>query len=351
MERSRIRGGALVVALCTVAALGGCTEGSTTSPADALPETSVRDEPVSGVPDLSVGDGAFAGPNFDFALGETYRTDVPMSGPTGERLEAFFRVALDPLQDLSGLLERPVSVRYERCGQANAFHDRATDTITLCHELSEYAAGLFEPLVDPASNDPDGILEGYVLVSMGFVLYHEIAHALDFQRDLPIVGNFESAMDSIATVIAVETGRYLYSLGGGALFGREATSLTGQHGGGLDRLGDINCWTLGGETLVESTLVDPELAETFDLRGGGARLRGGVRAAARHGPLLGAGAEPARARRVRSGWWRDVRRLAAGPALRRSVARGQRFPTRRRGGAWSASSPRPSRRSSGSCPA
>ena len=286
MERSSSRFGALGTALVCALALAGCTDESPESTV-AQTDDGVGDLPAGAAPSATA-DDAVPGPHFELVVGESYRSDPAPHSFEVERLEAFFGAALEPLQELPGLLERPVSVVYERCGEANAFHDRATDTITLCHELSEYAADLFGPLVRPDSNDPETdatMLESHVLFAMGFVLYHEVAHALDFQRGLPIVGNFESAMDSIATVIAVETGRYLYALGGAALFGREPTSLAGQHGGGLDRLGDIDCWAIGGEASVQAQFVDPGIASTFDYEGAGrdceaeyARLSDTVRA-------------------------------------------------------------------------
>lgn len=71
--------------------------------------------------------------------------------------------------------------------------------------------------------------------------------ALDYRRDLPIVGNIESAVDSIATVIAVETNAPLHALAGAELSFDTPPSLAGRHGGGVDRAGDIHCWTIGGD--------------------------------------------------------------------------------------------------------
>ena len=263
------RAGAMGLALGACLALAGCTESgetndpvvATTAPADtnALEGTTPAE------------DDAPAAPNFTFAVGEAYRDDPSTSPTFVARLEDFFGGALAPLQRLPGLLPRTVSVVYDRCGTANAFNDGATDTITLCHELSEYAYELFSDgmAVEP-SNDPEGDLEfltNQVLSAMAFVLYHEIGHALDGQLELPLAGNVESNVDSIATVIAVETGKPLYAISGAALFYEQPPSLAGVHGGGVDRGGDIACWTVGGDPSARAMLADAQITDIFGIAG------------------------------------------------------------------------------------
>ena len=272
MERSSGRVGAAGLALAACLALGACGGGASggggaqTGPAARPAAQGAGGEAPADAP--SVADDAPAGPNFRFVVGEAYRNDPSTSAPFVAQLEGFFEGALAPLQRLPGLLPRTVSVVYDRCGEANAFHYGATDRIVLCHELAEYAYGLFGS--GPGSNDPEGDLRRdtlLVLSAMGFVLYHEIGHALDFQRGLPIAGNVESAVDSIATVIAVETGKPLYATAGAAVFGEEPPSLAARHGGGLDRGGDIVCWTVGGDEFARSQLVDPEIRDVFAAAG------------------------------------------------------------------------------------
>ena len=201
-------------------------------------------------------------PNFRLLLGERYRSEVGTA--SARNTEAFLEAALAPLERLPGLLPRTVSVVYDRCDRADAFHDGTADTITLCHELAEYALELFESA--STSQDPEerGDLASLQARSaVAFVLYHEIAHALDFQLELPVVGNLESAMDSIATVIAVETGQPLHSIAGAALVGHEPPSLADGHGDGVDRGGDIVCWTVGGDETARAQLLAPTVSDVF----------------------------------------------------------------------------------------
>ena len=262
MERSPIgtRAGALLLGACL--ALAGCTEGGEgTSPPG-------RDDPTdAGASSPS------AVPNFTFSIDAAYRDDPDVPDWFVDRLDSFFEGTLEPLQRLPGLMSRTVSITYGRCGEANAFHDGEDDTIRLCHELSAFAYEVFEPTYsDDTPEDPEDDLQDIterVLYAMGFVLYHEIAHALDHQRGLTIGGNIESAMDSIATVMAVETGQSLHALAGAVLFAAEPPSLADAHGGGVDRLGDINCLALGGDTFIGATFANPEIRETFDYAGAG----------------------------------------------------------------------------------
>ena len=256
---SRSRTGAAATVLGACLALGGCTE-----PGETGTATDTATDAVA--PTLPGSDDPVAGPNFAFAVGEAHRSDPATSAASVARLEAFYEGVLAPLQRLPGLMPRTVSVVYDRCGTANAFHDAATDTVTLCHELEEYARELASRGTDPDSDDPDtdaAVVELRTRSSMAFVLYHEIAHALDAQLSLPIAGNIESAMDAIATVISVETGQPQFPVNGAGLFAEQPPSLAGQHGGGLDRGGDIACWTVGGDALAQSQLVDPAITDVF----------------------------------------------------------------------------------------
>ena len=190
--------------------------------------------------------------NFSFSVGEAYRASDGATPGGIAWLESFFEGALAPLREIEDLLPDPVAVVYDTCGTADAFHDPATATITLCHELALSARGLFDlsPLRDASLTSPD--VAAYWATA--FVLYHEIGHALDHQRDLPIAGNVESAADAIATVIAVETGKAHYAMAGAVLF-LDTPLASGHHGGGIDRTGDIECWALGGDPSVRALLL------------------------------------------------------------------------------------------------
>ena len=278
MERSSVRTGRAAVALAALAALAGCAgEGATGSPSG--------DDPRGGGGAGPGAAGGSGGPNFEIVIGDTWRAEAdPVSLA---RIEGFIAGALAPLDGLPGLLPRTVRVVYDRCGQANAFHDGFTATITICHELTEQALATFSAEdFGTAVEDPPPQLEtnrNLALSAIGFTLYHEVAHALDFQRDLRVAGNLESAMDSIATVIAVETGRELYASAGAVLFSGQLPSLADRHGNGTDRAGDIGCWTLGGSTFAQAVTADPGVVDPFaaagrDCVGAYARQRAAVRA-------------------------------------------------------------------------
>ncbi len=252
MKVGRWRNAGLAGALVSALALASCTGAETAEPPTGVPPTGLPSSDGGGSDDpREDGEATDTGPNFTFSIGETYRASGGASADRIAFLESFFEGVLAPLQALPALLPDTVSVVYDECGQANAFHDGAVSTITLCHELTEYAYELF----GDGTREQDGtLLDRLVFSALGFTLYHEVGHALDYQRDVPIAGNIESAMDSIATVIAVETDNALYAIAGAALFYDTPPSLGARHGGGLDRGGDIACWTAGGD-LVAAQLV------------------------------------------------------------------------------------------------
>ena len=279
------RAGASELALIAWLSLAGCTEtDDTDTPSVAAGAAGLASGAApDDAPDDGTAEAAPPAPNFEFVVGESYLDDRSASLEYAARLEAFFgEVVLGPLQRLPGLMPRTVTVTYERCGVAGSFHDGPSATITLCHELAEHARRLFATGDYPLQGE--AALTRGVLQAMAFVLYHEVGHALDQQRDVPLAGNVESGIDAIATVISIETGQYLYPLGGAVLFSRAPPSFAAGHGGGLDRRGDIECWAVGGSELVAATQADAGLAQQYDFDAAGrdcaaeyARLRDTVR--------------------------------------------------------------------------
>ena len=261
------------LALGACLALAGCTEGGSERPAadDSRAPTGPANPTSSGPQEPAPTAGPTTeAPNFTFAIDEAYRSDPSTPAWFVERLEGFVEGALAPLERLPGLMPRTVGITYGRCGEAGASHDGPGAAIRLCHELFEHTYEVFAENAQAAEGslgDERETLQELtrrVLAATGFVLYHEIAHALDHQRELPIVGNRESAMDAIATVIAVETGQFFHALAGAVVFLSAPPALFAEHGGGVDRLGDINCWALGGDAFVDVTYTDETVRETFD---------------------------------------------------------------------------------------
>ena len=238
--------------------------GSTTGPADSGGSTtgpvdsggSTVDQPaLNGIFDLSVNTSAFLGNEFVEVMNEVL----------GPRVDYLNRV-ID--------LPKDIPVVTDDCGLANAFYVLELSAEELvAAQISEEFNGpvivmcweLFAETFTFFDNEVDDDVEIALLFSLGaytHVLYHEVGHAVDQQLSLPIVGNTESAADSIATVLSIEEGNSLAPLTGALLFENSSDGSFGAvHPGGADRAGDLFCWALGGDQSLEEFF--PELVQIF----------------------------------------------------------------------------------------
>jgi len=174
--------------------------------------------------------------------------DDAVRANTTDRWQAYMTAQLDaflqPLNELTGLLPEPVIVNYARCGEANAFYSRLTRQVTICDEIIDDLLVYWQTL-------------DFAVLAAGFVLYHEIGHALDDIRQIPISGNTESAADSIGVVLSVTTNRAFAAVFGGDYLSSAPPSYGDEHTNGQDRAGDIICWAIGSDSSLafNSTLA------------------------------------------------------------------------------------------------
>lgn len=232
-----------------------------------VPQDPAQDDPMAPAVSSPASDDAPAqrAPNFDFEIGETYRTLRTTTPSSIAFIERFFEGALAPLQSVPDLLPEPVAVVYDTCGSALSEYDPEARTILLCHEMAERAYGLLAASQDTDEDEEQNVRWSYA--AMAFVLYYEVGHALYEQRDLPLAGSIESGIDSIATVIAVETGRGLDAVFGAGLFEVDVEPFGGQRPDGTDRAGDIACWAFGGDARLRSTLAALPIDDIWELSG------------------------------------------------------------------------------------
>ena len=143
-----------------------------------------------------------------------------------------------------------IPVLYGACEQANAFYVPTARLIVLCQELTDLAFNFFLTPAGPEPTDDDisfALLQA--INTMTFIMYHEMGHALDDIRDLPVGGNFESVADAIGVVLSVQTGQPFAAIAGGVFFlSSTGGSFSDEHGAGEDRAGDVLCWVLGSSS-------------------------------------------------------------------------------------------------------
>lgn len=157
--------------------------------------------------------------NFGLGLGALFATTMAMAGTAGDK---GFRVrpahleseryaelarefgAEDPLRaladDLNGALKLPKSLglRYAECGEANAFYDPETRTISLCFELIEQLAEDFGRHLDDDDELATAVAGAYI-----FIALHEVGHALVDVLELPITGREEDAVDQLSAWLLI----------------------------------------------------------------------------------------------------------------------------------------------------
>jgi hypothetical protein len=102
---------------------------------------------------------------------------------------------------LNGWISLPadVTLRFESCGEPNAFYHPDERAISLCYEL-------VDDLDRALGGEGEGTEEGAQAVSdaLLFTMLHEVGHALVHVLDIPIAGREEDAVDQLAAVMLVD---------------------------------------------------------------------------------------------------------------------------------------------------
>ena len=101
------------------------------------------------------------------------------------------------------LLPESLTLNQAECGMVNAYYSPADRQIVMCYELVDYFLNLYaaEAEMDPTVPPPEVSTTG----ALGFVMLHELGHALIDLLDIPIFGQEEDAADQFAAVILSRT--------------------------------------------------------------------------------------------------------------------------------------------------
>jgi len=109
--------------------------------------------------------------------------------------------ALWGLKDMFQLNDQ-VALQMAECGQANGIWRTQRRRILVCYELPLFIKFVFEITGVPA-DQIDALVNGVFIA----IVWHEVAHMLHFELDLPIVGNSEDAADQLSTLILLAQGQ------------------------------------------------------------------------------------------------------------------------------------------------
>lgn len=142
-------------------------------------------------------------------------------------------------------LPRPLAVEYRSCRTANAFYYPTQHALVICHELWDARRRRYE-----AAGIASDVLDKRLRDAMTFTFFHEFAHALHAELDLPILGSSEDAADEIATRWMIRLG--LADLAAQAARGhhlraQEQHEFWDEHGSGAQRGFAIACVLYGAD--------------------------------------------------------------------------------------------------------
>jgi Putative metallopeptidase len=102
---------------------------------------------------------------------------------------------------------RDLPVVHTECGEANAFYDPNTRSLSMCYELLNQIASVAN---DGQSTEQE--LGDRIVGTWLFVFFHELGHGLVDMYDLPITGREEDSVDDFSTVLMVQAGLEEYVL-------------------------------------------------------------------------------------------------------------------------------------------
>ncbi len=179
---------------------------------------------------------------------------------------------------LNGTLAMPadVTVALRECGASDATYEPDKRRLSICYELVDALAELFTA---GASSEEDVQQAGIAVAGATlFIFFHEAGHALIRLDGLPVAGREEDAVDQLATVLLLESGRE----GEKAAVDGASTFLTREkdpksqaalarlafwsaHALGPQRFANVICWVYGRnptdfQYLVEDGTLPPERA-------------------------------------------------------------------------------------------
>lgn len=113
----------------------------------------------------------------------------------------------ETVRSLNDTLAMPadVTAALRECGMADAPYEAEKRRISICYELIDSLSDLFTADV----TSEEGIQQAGIAVAGAtlFIFFHEAGHALIRLEALPIAGKEEDAVDQLATLLLLESGR------------------------------------------------------------------------------------------------------------------------------------------------
>jgi len=155
------------------------------------------------------------------------------------------------------ILPRDIRMRFEECGEANAYYDSDNHLISMCLELMDDMAQTLEPQFE--AEDLDTALTGAFVA----VVLHEVGHALVHVLELPITGREEDAVDQLAAWMLIHREQADSVRGAAASYYTEdeengEDDFADEHSLNRQRYYNLMCWVYGSDPAGNEDLLDEE---------------------------------------------------------------------------------------------
>jgi hypothetical protein len=111
-----------------------------------------------------------------------------------------FETAVGPI-NRNLLLPRDLTIELGECGFVNAYYEPAQHRIVMCYDLTAYLTKVFRK-----GGLSQREAEVQALNATVFTFYHEMAHMLIHELDLPIVGKEEDVADQFSALLLSNAG-------------------------------------------------------------------------------------------------------------------------------------------------
>lgn len=157
------------------------------------------------------------------------------------------------------VLPRDLPAVFASCGQPNAFYRSDVGQVTMCWEFFVLFANIF------ASQAPQERIQS-VLDTGAFFFLHEVGHALVHQLDIPVTGREEDSVDTLATLILLQSDGPEALIAAlvnfealAAMEDQGGLAFWGEHSLSAQRLYDMACLVYGSDPRKHAGLVGPDL--------------------------------------------------------------------------------------------
>ncbi len=161
------------------------------------------------------------------------------------------------LEEIAATLSQGITLPHQvvltigECGKATAFYNPKFKAIVVCYELMSEMIQATQRDLSPLASRQE--IEKLFSGGFGFILMHELSHALIHILDLPVLGREEDAADQIAAffLLHTETSESDMMLEGAIWLFRSKTFLytrrhfSDEHSVGPQRQSNLACWAFG----------------------------------------------------------------------------------------------------------